>query len=77
MEIKTLRYNDLTDEEKEDVPNSGSGKKYAYYIKITHEGKTLCLESDAMEPEDAIFLRDLSWIPGMLQKCYEIGKNEE
>ena len=58
------------------MPNNGAGKKYAGYIKITHNGETLCLHSDAMEPEDAIFGRDLSWIDGLLKECYEIGKME-
>lgn len=48
-------------EEKEDVPNNGHGKASASYLRIVHDGQTHCLKSDAMEPEDCSFHRDLSW----------------
>jgi len=73
MKIETLSYEDLTDEEKEDVPDNGSGKEYACYIKIAGKGKTLLLKSDAMEPEDASFCRDLDWIVSALQEVYNLG----
>jgi len=73
MKIETLSYEDLTDKEKKDVPDNGSGKEYANYIKITREGKTLLLKSDAMEPEDCSFSRDLNWIRKALQEMYYLG----
>lgn len=73
LEIKNLRYKDLSEDEKENVPNNGSGKEYAGYIKILHDGRTLYLASDAMEKEDTLFCRDLSWIQEMLEKCYQLG----
>lgn len=76
LEIKVLGFKDLTDEEKKNVPNNGHGKEYATCIKVLHNGHLLGLFSDAIEPEDAIFLRDFSWIPGLLNKCYAIGKQD-
>lgn len=74
MKITLESFEDLTDEEKNNVPNNGSGKEYASYIRVEHNGETLFLESDAMEREDAVFSRDLSWIFDALNKCYEIGR---
>lgn len=76
LEIKMVNFDELSDEEKENVPNNGSGKEYASYIKVLHGGEILCLHSDAMEPEDASFCRDLSWIAGLLDRCYNIGKQD-
>ena len=74
FKVEGLEYNDLTEEEREDVSDNGCGKEYARYIKVVHNGVTLMLENDAMEPEDATFARDLSWIAGMIQRAYELGK---
>ena len=46
---------------------------YAGYIKATHKGKTILLESDCIEPEDATFSRDLSWISNALKEAYKLG----
>jgi len=74
MKIEQITYSDLTEEEKDEgLSNNGSGMEYASYIRITHNGETLYLESDAMEPEDAIFYRDLSWIAPTIRACYQIG----
>ena len=74
FEVTEPTYKELTDKEKEDVSDNGSGKEYAMYIRVTYNGETILLESDAMEPEDASFGRDLSWIVGIIKKAYEIGK---
>jgi len=71
--VETLSYDDLTDEEK----IRGSGDEYATYIKITHNGETVGLFSDAMEPEDARFYRSLSWVSDEIRKAYELGKEDE
>ena len=76
LEVIECRYKDLSEEEKEIVPDNGSGAKYAGYIRIKQDGKTILLESDAMEKEDAIFRRDLEWIYKACRMCYEIGKKE-
>lgn len=77
FEVRVLDYEGLNDVEKEAVPNNGSGKKFAAYLKVLYNDEVLCLKSDAMEPEDACFHRDLSWIPIALKQCYELGRYEE
>ena len=76
LKIECLFFDDLTDDEKENAPDNGFGKECATYIKVIYNDEVICLESDAMCPEDATFSRDLSWIKDILQKCYEIGKSE-
>jgi len=51
----------------------GSGKEYASYIKITNDGETLMILSDAVEPEDATFVRDFSDVFDALELVYEQG----
>jgi len=73
LKIELIGFDDLSDDEKESVPNNGNGKEHANYIKVTYMGDIILLKSDAMEPEDADFGRDLKWIADSLKKCYEIG----
>lgn len=42
-------------------------------MRIRHRGETLLLESDAIEPEDKTFFRDLGWVIPWLMKAYELG----
>ena len=58
---KLVSFEDLTEDEKLGQPNNGSGKEYASYIVVEDE-KGRRVYSDAMEPEDASFGRNLSWI---------------
>jgi hypothetical protein len=60
--------------DRSELPNNGAGKQYASYLVMEHEGQILRVESSAMEPEDASFGRDLSWIPDAIRQAYEIGK---
>lgn len=71
VELKS--YRQLTDTQKEDMPNNGCGREEAGYLHVTHENRTLLLVSDAIEPEDARFRRDLSWIKGALENAYRLG----
>jgi len=73
VKIERVYYDNLTDEEKEDQPNNGSGKEYASYIKITNDEETLMILSDAVEPEDATFVRDFSDVLDALELVYEQG----
>ena len=77
LEIKNLDFKDLSNEEKKTVPNNGMSKEYASYIKVIHNNEVICLKSDAMEKEDAVFYRDLSWIVHMLKECYDLGRLDE
>jgi hypothetical protein len=76
LKVERLRFDDLSDDEKEMQPDNGSGKDYANYLKVTHDGKVLSIQSDAMEPEDCSFSRDLKWIEGVLKACYELGVSD-
>jgi len=76
LEVKLKNFDDLTESQKEDQPNNGSGKEYANYIHITREGRTISIHSDAMEPEDSAFNRDLHWIIGEIKAAYEMGKKD-
>ncbi len=69
--IRQVSYDELTQEEKESgLSNNGSGKEYASYIIIEDvDGKRIY--SDAMEPEDSRFFRDLDWIIDELNKLKE------
>lgn len=76
LKVMQLSFDELSPEEQNGVSNNGSGKEYATYLKVVHDGKTILLESDAMEPEDARFYRDLAWIPKALEQVYQLGKND-
>lgn len=74
--MRIIYFDDLTDAQKERASNNGSGKEYATYLKIDHDGKILSIESDAMEPEDATFGRDLSWVGEMILEAYRLGHSD-
>ncbi len=76
LEIQSPSYEDLIDDEKFAVPSNGCGKESANYLKVLHNGEVILLESDAMEPEDCVLHRDLSWIAPALQKMYELGLSD-
>ncbi len=71
--VTTPEYESLTPEETLGVSDNGIGKEYANYIRIIRNGETVWLESDAMEPEDARFSRDLKWVIDALRHAYECG----
>ena len=73
IRVKIQSFDDLTQEEQGEVSNNGSGKEFAGYLRIIHNGETIRLESDAMEPEDAKFFRDLKWIKAALLTAYSLG----
>ena len=74
LEIKSVCFEDLTEDEQSEQPDNGGGKDYAGYLRVTHGGKTLAIYSDAMEPEDCTFGRDLNWIESAIMDAYELGK---
>jgi len=59
--VKLVSYEDLTKDEQENQSNNGCGKEYANYIVIEDSNERR-IYSDAMEPEDATFSRNLAWI---------------
>ena len=74
MKITNLRFDDLTEDEQEDASDNGCGKENANYLCVVHNGETIAIESDAMEPEDARFTRDLGWIEALLWEVYKLGQ---
>ena len=74
LEILKQDFEDLSDDEKLDVADNGYGKEYASYLRVLHDGNDIGLFSDAMEPEDARFSRDLRWIESMIRTAYELGQ---
>lgn len=69
LEVSVLSIDELTEEEKENV----CADDYHYYLKVTHKGKEILFKSDAMEPEDCTFMRDLSWISSIINRAYRLG----
>ena len=72
VEYKT--FDELTDELKHGLSENGSGSEYATYLIIKHNDKVISFVSDAMEPEDATFSRDLNWVSGAIEQAYKNGK---
>ena len=76
LEIISCQFSDLSEDEKKDVSDNGNGKEEAGYIKIIQDGEVILLKSDAMEPEDCMFAKDLNWVHKACRRCYEIGQKE-
>ena len=74
FKVQLQEFSQLSDAEKMGAPNNGNGKEWANYVRVTHNGKTLYLESDAIEPEDKSFYRDLNWVVDAIRRAYEIGR---
>ena len=53
--------------DKSSLSNNGSGAEYASYLLI-EDGDYRACYSDAMEPEDCTFGRDLKWIKAELER---------
>ena len=75
IKIEQLRYEDLTPEQQSEASNNGSGKEFAGYLKVTFGDQILGLFSDAMEPEDACFFRDLSWVTEIIEKSCKLSQD--
>lgn len=42
-------------------------------LLVEDRGVFIACETDNMEPEDATFTRDLSWIPEIIEKAFHLG----
>ena len=73
LTVEILDYDQLTEEAQRRQPNNGAGKEYAEYLHIRHNGETVGLYSSAMEPEDVLFCRDLSWVVSAICEAYSLG----
>jgi hypothetical protein len=80
MEAKIVDWEEfqkiVPDAESEFAPDNGSGKEWASYLVIRHEGKIFEWHSDAMEREDTSFNRDLSWIVDLVARVYQQGLDD-
>lgn len=73
LKVKSLSFEDLSEEEQKSQPDNGSGREYATYIKITDGVETVMILSDSAEPEDATYGRDFSDVIGAIEEAYKIG----
>lgn len=76
LEVIVQQYEELSETEQNEASDNGFGKEEALYIRMIYDGKTILLESDAMEPEDVTFRRDLGWIKVALFMAYSLGKRD-
>ena len=74
-EVFLCNYDNLPNEVDKELglPNNGSGKEYAGYIVVKVGDKVINVHTDAMEPEDASFHRDLRWVMKSLKEAYLRG----
>lgn len=73
LKVELVSYEDLTVDEQMNQPSNGVGKEYANYIRLMHNGGTVAILSDAVEPEDARFTRDFGVVMGAIEKAYQLG----
>lgn len=74
MKLEMLTYEDLTEEERADAPNNGHGAVAARYLRVQfNPNEKNVVYSDAMEPEDATFMRDLNWVLDAVSTAFEAG----
>jgi hypothetical protein len=73
LTVNIVEFEELTEEEQQVQPDNGCGKEYANYIKVTDGIETVMIISDAIEPEDATFRRDLGCVTTAIIKAYKLG----
>ena len=77
IKVEMVSYDELPEEVRGlYLSNNGTGRRYATYLLVYHNDKLIRYESDAIEPEDAQFCRDLSWVEDAIVEAYNIGVNE-
>ena len=74
-EVFLCNYKELPSEVDREwgLSNNGAGKECAGYIVEKVDEKVINVYSDAMEPEDATFHRDLRWVMKSLKEAYLRG----
>lgn len=72
MTTKICSFEELPEwVDKARLPNNGPGKECASYLVIEDDFQGNRVYSDAMEPEDAKFYRDLKWVKAELDRAFE------
>ena len=66
--VKMCKYNDIPADRREEQPSNGCEKEQATYLVIEWDDGAIQIQSDAMEPEDCRFYRNLSWVKRTLEK---------
>jgi len=81
FEVSILDFKELPANLIEEYELAEDDFNWRAYILVTHNDEVILFRHDSMEPEDATFNRDLSWIAGAIQNAYELGlkdgKNNE
>ena len=74
-EVFLCNYEELPSEVDREwgLSDNGAGKECAGYIVEKVDEKVINVYSDAMEPEDATFHRDLRWVMESLKEAYLRG----
>lgn len=67
--VEMKYFDELSESEKEWVGHDDGAR----YLVITHNDQVLSIHSDRMEPEDAVFYRDLGWIEDEIMSAYKLG----
>lgn len=73
FKVEIQSFQQLSAEERACASTNGIGKECANYLRVTYGGDLILLESDAMEPEDCRFSRDLKWIRAALESAFLMG----
>ena len=75
MKVEFLRYSELPESQQETAKAiCYYDFKTATYLMITdNSDRVILLESDSIEPCDAKFNRDLSWIKKAIEMAYRMG----
>ena len=77
--IELVNYQELLKKYNQDgrfVSENGCGSECASYLVLLKNGEVYAIESDAMEPEDAMFYRDLSFIQSWIEEVIGGMSNE-
>lgn len=73
-QIELLDFEELS--EQEQLEHYTNRREFITYLRIKHNGKTVRLETDFMEPEDVFFWRELGWVPEALREAYRLGLDD-
>jgi hypothetical protein len=78
LAVEDVGYGELTESERKRFAcsSNGCGIELASYLRVTHNGAVLSLQSSAMEPEDVTFYRDLDWVGQLLVNVYDLARED-
>ena len=77
LRTKVIYGADNLPQEARDILGKGKlSNDWHSYLLVYHNDKLITVESDAMEPEDVSFGRDLKWVPILLHRVYALGHDD-